>query len=53
MTKNRRFRQMLIPTIIMGVIAIVLTFIAYSKGGGSIFWGYNQQGVCCYRLFLY
>ncbi|MFC1593186.1 permease [Candidatus Omnitrophota bacterium] len=32
---NRRSWQMLIPTIIMGVIALVLLFIGYQKGGGT------------------
>jgi uncharacterized membrane protein YraQ (UPF0718 family) len=32
---NRRFRQMLIPTIIMGVIAVTLLITAYLKGGGE------------------
>jgi len=39
MPKNRRFSAMLIPTIIMGVIAIVLLFVGYQKGGENIFWG--------------
>jgi uncharacterized membrane protein YraQ (UPF0718 family) len=35
MSKNRRFSRMLIPTIIMGVIAIAVLFFAYQKGGGE------------------
>jgi len=35
MSKNRGLRQMLIPTIIMGVIAAILLFIGYQKGGGE------------------
>ncbi|MEE9583764.1 MAG: permease [Dehalococcoidales bacterium] len=35
MNKKRRFRQMLIPTIIMGVIAVVLLIVAYQRGGGE------------------
>ena len=35
---------MLIPTIIMGVIAIVLTFIAYNKGGGEHILGLESAG---------
>ena len=35
MSKNRGFSAMLIPTIIMGVIAAVLLFIGYQKGGGE------------------
>ena len=44
MTKNRRFRQMLIPTIIMGVIAIILLFIGYQKGGGEHILGLESAG---------
>ena len=32
MSKNRRFSEMLIPTIIMGVIAIALLVIGYYRG---------------------
>ena len=35
---------MLIPTIIMGVIAIVFTFIAYNKGGGGHILGLQSAG---------
>jgi len=35
---------MLIPTIIMGVLAIVLIFIAYSKGGGEHIVGLKSAG---------
>jgi len=35
---------MLIPTIIMGVIAIALTFIAYNKGGGEHILGLESAG---------
>jgi len=44
MSKNRRFRQMLIPTIIMGVIAIVLLIIAYQRGGGEHILGLKSAG---------
>jgi len=44
MSKSRRFRQMLIPTIIMGVIAIVLLIIAYQRGGGEHILGLNSAG---------
>ncbi len=44
MSKNRGFRQMLIPTIIMGVIAIVLLFIGYQKGGGEHILGLKSAG---------
>ena len=35
---------MLIPTIIMGVLAIVLAFIAYNKGGGEHILGLKSAG---------
>jgi len=35
---------MLIPTIIMGVLAIVLAFIAYNKGGGEHIIGLKSAG---------
>jgi len=35
---------MLIPTIIMGVVAIVLAFIAYGKGGGEHILGLKLAG---------
>ena len=44
MSKNRGFRQMLIPTIIMGVIAIALLFIGYQKGGGEHILGLKSAG---------
>ncbi|MFC2026706.1 permease [Chloroflexota bacterium] len=44
MSKKGRFRQMLIPTIIMGVIAIALLIYAYSKGGGEHILGLKAAG---------
>jgi uncharacterized membrane protein YraQ (UPF0718 family) len=44
MSKNRRFRQMLIPTIIMGVIAVALLIYAYSRGGGEHILGLKAAG---------
>ncbi|MFC2016959.1 permease [Chloroflexota bacterium] len=44
MSKNRRFSQMLIPTIIMGVIAVVLLFIGFQKGGGEHILGLKSAG---------
>ena len=44
MSKNRRFSQMLVPTIIMGVIAIVLLFIGFQKGGGEHILGLKSAG---------
>jgi len=44
MSKNRRFSGMLIPTIIMGVIAIALLFIGYQKGGGEHILGLKAAG---------
>ena len=42
--KGRRLGGMLIPTIIMGVIAIVLLFIGYQKGGGEHILGLKSAG---------
>ncbi len=44
MSKNRGFRQMLIPTIIMGIIAAVFLFIGYQKGGGEHILGLKSAG---------
>ena len=43
-SKSRGFSQMLIPTIIMGVIAVVLLFIGYQKGGGEHILGLKSAG---------
>jgi len=44
MSKNRRFSEMLIPTLIIGVIAVVLLFIGYQKGGGEHILGLKSAG---------
>ncbi len=44
MSKNGRLPQMLIPTIIMGVIAIAVLFIGYQKGGGEHILGLKSAG---------
>ena len=44
MSKKRRFSGMLIPTIVMGVIAVVLLFISYQKGGGEHILGLKAAG---------
>ena len=44
MRKRKGLPQMLIPTIIMGVIAIVLLFIGYQKGGGEHILGLRTAG---------
>ncbi len=44
MNRKRGFRQMLIPTIIMGVLAIVFIFLAYQKGGGEHILGLKSAG---------
>jgi len=44
MSKNRRFSAMLIPTIIMGLLAIALAFISYNKGGGEHILGLKSAG---------
>jgi uncharacterized membrane protein YraQ (UPF0718 family) len=41
---KRGFRQMLIPTIIMGVLAIVLTVLSYTRGGGEHVLGLKSAG---------
>jgi len=43
-SKNRRSMGMLIPTIIMGVLAIALLFIGYQKGGGEHILGLKSAG---------
>jgi len=43
-SKNGRFSGMLIPTIIMGVIAVALLFIGYQKGGGEHILGLKSAG---------
>jgi len=44
MSKKGRFSGMLIPTIIMGVIAIVLLFIGFQRGGGEHILGLKSAG---------
>ena len=44
MNIKRGSRQMLIPTIIMGVLAIVFVFLAYQKGGGVHILGFKTAG---------
>jgi len=44
MSKNRRFSGMIIPTAIMGVIAIALLFVGYQRGGGEHILGLKSAG---------
>ncbi len=44
MSKKRGVSAMLIPTIIMGVIAIVLLFIGFQRGGGEHILGLKSAG---------
>jgi uncharacterized membrane protein YraQ (UPF0718 family) len=44
LNKNRRLPQMLVPTIVMGVIAIILLFFSYQKGGGEYILGLKISG---------
>jgi uncharacterized membrane protein YraQ (UPF0718 family) len=44
MNKSRRIRQMLIPTIVMGVIALVLLYIGFQKGAGEHILGMKTAG---------
>jgi len=41
---------MLVPTIIMGVIAIVLLFIGYQKGGGEHILGLKSAGILLLQI---
>ena len=43
-SKNGRFSGMLIPTIVMGVIAITFLYIGYQKGGGEHILGLKSAG---------
>ncbi len=48
--KKRGFRQMLIPTIIMGVLAITLLIIGYQKGGGEHIEGLKTGGTILLQI---
>jgi len=48
--KNRGFSQMLIPTIVMGVIAVILLFIGYQKGGGEHILGLKFAGTILLQI---
>ena len=50
MSKKRRLPPMLIPTIIMGVIAIILLFIGYQKGGGEHILGLKAAGMLLLQI---
>ncbi|MFC1957610.1 hypothetical protein ACFLX0_02215 [Chloroflexota bacterium] len=50
-SRNGRFSGMLIPTIIMGVLAITLTVISYNKGGGEHIVGLKIAGIIANRFF--
>jgi len=50
MSKNRRFSQMLIPTIIMGVIALTLLIIGYQRGGGEHILGLKSGGTLLMQI---
>ncbi|MFC2070590.1 permease [Chloroflexota bacterium] len=47
---GRGFRQMLIPTIILGVLAVVLTIIAYTRGGGEHITGLKAAGTLLLQI---
>ncbi|MFC1921640.1 hypothetical protein ACFLYQ_07955, partial [Chloroflexota bacterium] len=49
-TIGRGFRQMLIPTIILAVLAVVLTIIAYNKGGGEHIAGLKAAGTLLLQI---
>jgi len=44
MRKNRGFSAMLIPSIVVGIVAVVLLFIGYQKGGGEHILGLKSAG---------
>jgi uncharacterized membrane protein YraQ (UPF0718 family) len=48
--KNRRFSGMLIPTIIMGVIALVLLIVGYQRGGGEHILGLKSGGTLLMQI---
>ena len=44
MGKERGLRRMLLPTIVMGVIAVVMLYIGYQRGGGEHIAGLKITG---------
>ena len=44
MGKERGLRRMLLPTIVMGIIAIVMLYIGYQRGGGAHIAGLKITG---------
>ncbi len=50
MSKKGRFSQMLIPTIIMGVIAIAFLIIGYQRGGGEHILGLKSAGTILLQI---
>ncbi len=50
MSKKGRFSQMLIPTIIMGVIAIALLILGYQRGGGEHILGLKSAGTILLQI---
>jgi uncharacterized membrane protein YraQ (UPF0718 family) len=49
-SKDGGFSRMLIPTIIMGVIAVIILFVAYQKGGGEHILGLKSAGNLLIRI---
>ena len=47
---KRGSRGMLIPTIIMGLLAIVILYLAYNKGGGEHIMGLKAAGIMLLQL---
>ena len=50
MSNKGRFSEMLIPTIIMGVIALALLIIGYLKGGGEHILGLKSGGTLLMQI---
>jgi uncharacterized membrane protein YraQ (UPF0718 family) len=50
MSKKGRFSEMLIPTIVMGVIAVALLVIGYLRGGGEHIIGLKSGGILLVQI---
>ncbi len=44
MSKERGLRRMLLPTIVMGIIAVIMLYIGYQRGGGAHIAGLKITG---------
>jgi uncharacterized membrane protein YraQ (UPF0718 family) len=50
MSNRGRFSEMLIPTIVMGVIAVALLVIGYLRGGGEHIMGLKSGGILLLQI---